>query len=825
MIKPETLKRLEFDKILRLVGYHARSQCTETAILAMTPLRDAARIRQDWGRVEEIRGLTRQRISLRISRFEDIRPLLEQVRPAGAILPPLALLQFIPVLGSLAELARQFTPRQDIPLLKGLEPAPLAFNDILEPLAATLDDEGTILDSASRELAEIRKAKRTLAARVRKKLEEIVRKHETAIFLQDDFITIRSGRWVIPVRMDSKGMVPGVVHDVSSSGETAFMEPLEIIPFVNELENLSAEEKAEEIRILRRLSGWIREDADRIRACFGTLVELDRLDSIAAYAEQYAMAMPELSETGSLRLLSARHPLLLALRADQSDAPPIVPLDITLGAVHAESMVFRDAGAEEGATQAYMTIRRGAPDDGNERIGTEAAPQVLAISGPNAGGKTIALKTVGLITAMALAGMPVPASPSSAIPLLDALLVDIGDEQSIESSLSTFSAHVAGIARILEQAGPKSLVLLDELGTGTEPLQGAAIGCAVLHELQSRGAVVMATTHLTEIVGFVQQTPGMQNAGMEFDSASWTPRYRLVMGEPGQSHALETARRYGLPETVLQFARELLGDAGTAFAGVIEELRQKRNALADELAGQQTERQRLNEQAQALEQQRAELDELRRRIAEQGRDEARALVTATRRELNSLLDEYRKERRKETADKLRERAGQLEASFAPADQQAPAADTLRPGQQVHLRLLDRDATVVAVDQARQKVRVRAGSIELEVPLHGLTQASAAPAATKRPAQAAIRMAQTVASASSELNLIGKRVDEALTLLEAFVDQAVLAGEREIRVVHGLGSGVLQQAVREFLGRHPQVATWRSGAPHEGRDGATIAELE
>jgi DNA mismatch repair protein MutS2 len=317
----------------------------------------------------------------------------------------------------------------------------------------------------------------------------------------------------------------------------------------------------------------------------------------------------------------------------------------------------------------------------------------------------------------------------------------------------------------------------------------------------------------------------MQNAGMEFDSASWTPRYQLVMGEPGQSHALETARRYGLPETVLQFARELLGDAGTAFAGVIEELRQKRNALADELAGQQAERQRLKAQAQALEQQKAELDELRRRIAEQGRDEARALVTATRRELNSLLDEYRRERRKETADKLRERAGQLEATFAPADQQPPSADTLKPGQQVHLRLLDRDATVVAVDQARQKVRVRAGSIEMEVPLHGLALASAAPAASKRPAKAAIRLSQTVESVPSELNLIGKRVDEALTLLEAFVDQAVLAGEREIRVVHGLGSGVLQQAVREFLGRHPQVATWRSGAPHEGRDGATIAELD
>lgn len=785
MIPTETLKRLEFDKVLRLVAAHARSQSSAAAIQAMAPLQDATKIRLDWGRVEEIRGLARQRITLRISRFADIRPLLDEVRPEGAILPPFALLQFIPVLGSLDELARQFAPRQDIPLLKSLGPPPVAFSDILEPLSATLDDEGNILDSASRELADIRKAKRSLTARVRKKLEEIVRTHETAIFLQDDFITIRSGRWVIPVRMDSKGMVPGVVHDVSSSGETAFMEPLEIIPFVNELENLAAEEKAEEIRILRRLSSWIREDAERIGACFGTLVELDRLDSIAAYAERFNLAVPELSDNGSLRLLSARHPLLLALRADQPDAPPVEPLDLELGT------------------------------DFN----------VLAISGPNAGGKTIALKTVGLLTVMGLAGMPIPATPSSRIPLLTDLLVDIGDEQSIESSLSTFSAHVAGIARILDQAGHGSLILLDELGTGTEPLQGAAIGCAVLQELQKRGALVMATTHLTEIVGFVQRTPGMQNAGMEFDSATWTPLYRLVMGEPGQSHALETARRYGLPESVLQVARDLLGDTGTAFAGVIDELRQKRNALTTELAAQQTERQRLNERAQALEQQRAELEELRRSVLEQGRAEARSVVAAARRELNSLLDEYRKERRKETADKLRKRSAQLEAAFAPADQQAPPVEALTPGQRVQVRTLGREATVVSVDAERHKVRVRAGSIELEVPLQGLVLSASATTAVKHPAQPAIRMAQAVESAPSELNLIGKRVDEALSLLETFVDQAVLAGERELRIVHGLGSGVLQQAVREFLDRHPQVATWRPGAPHEGRDGATIVELD
>lgn len=783
MISHTTLSRLEFTKVLQVIARHARSEATAAAISTTVPLPDADTIELNWLRIEEIRSLLRQRITLRISRFSDIRPLLDQVRPSGAILTAFGLLEFIPVLGSLAELFRQLSPRDDIPSLRRLEPFPVAFNDILEPLSTTLDDEGNILDSASRELAEIRKAKRTLAARVRRKLEEFVRRHETAVFLQDDFITIRSGRWVIPVRMDSKGMVPGVVHDVSSSGETAFMEPLEIIPFVNELENLSAEEKAEEIRILRQLSAWIREDADRIAACFVTLVELDRLDCIARFSEQHNLAVPELNQNGRLRLLSARHPLLLVMRSEQNDAAPIVPLDLELNSA-----------------------------------------QVLVISGPNAGGKTIALKTVGLITAMALSGLPVPASPSSSLPLLDSLLVDIGDEQSIEQSLSTFSAHISAISRILEQAGTRSLVLLDELGTGTEPLQGAAIGCAVLQELQQRGAVILATTHLSEIVGFVQQTGGMQNAGMEFDSATWTPLYRLVMGEPGQSHALETARRYGLPASVLQNARGLLGDAGTAFAGVIEELRLKRNALKDELAWQQQERQRLETMALELERQKTDLARLRQETIEKARQDARDTITAARREMNQLLDQFKQDRRRETAEKFRQRSEALEAGFAPAGQQAPAVETLKPGSRVQVRSLGREATIISVDHSRGKVRVQAGSIEMEVPLHGIILDSNA-GQTKSTKKPEIRMKLQPEEAANEINLIGKRVEESLIELEGFVDQAVLAGQREIRIIHGIGTGTLLRAVREFLGRHPQVVSFRSGEPHEGRDGATVAELE
>jgi DNA mismatch repair protein MutS2 len=314
---------------------------------------------------------------------------------------------------------------------------------------------------------------------------------------------------------------------------------------------------------------------------------------------------------------------------------------------------------------------------------------------------------------------------------------------------------------------------------------------------------------------------------MEFDSSTWTPLYRLVMGEPGQSHALETARRYGLPESVLQFARELLGDAGTAFAGIIDELRQKRNALTEELNGQQAERQRLEAMAAALHRQEAGLALLRQETIEKARQEARDTVTAARRELNQLLDQFRQDRRKETAGRLRERAEELEAAFAPSDQQPPDANALKPGSVVYVRSLGRDASIVTVDLPRQKARVRAGSLELEVPLHGLAPKqghASGDKAQRDKNRSAVSCPLSLAPCPSELNLIGTRVEDALTSLEGFIDHAMLAGQREIRIVHGIGTGALLRAVREFLARHPQVTSFRPGEPHEGRDGATIVEL-
>ncbi len=360
------------------------------------------------------------------------------------------------------------------------------------------------------------------------------------------------------------------------------MEPLEIIGLANELENLVAEEKAEQIRILRELCGWIREDADRIEAQFRSVVHLDLVNSIARFADLLEAETPGINEKGEIRLKEARHPLLLLLRRERG-GKEIIPLDLTLGErMSGEPVVdadfFAGQGGKEEATEAYREVRRGADDAANAGMREKPHRQnrIMVITGPNAGGKTIALKTTGLLLLMALSGIPVPAAATSTFPLIGELLVDIGDEQSIEASLSTFSAHVANISRIIQRADRRTLVLMDELGTGTEPGQGAAIACAVLHELHEQGALVLATTHLTDIIGFVHKTPGMVNAAMEFDRRTFTPLYRLKSGEPGQSHAIEIALRYGLPERVVEFARGMVSRLESDFHDLLAELKEER---------------------------------------------------------------------------------------------------------------------------------------------------------------------------------------------------------------------------------------------------------
>jgi len=803
MISNETLHILEFDKILAAVAGFANSDATRQAIREVRPFDECSAIETRFGQTEEIRRLHQIGIRLPLSPFEDITDIMALVRPEGAVLNPTDLVPFKPLLRIMVAVSRQFGYRTDIPLLGEMAGHVTGFPHILEPLEASLDDEGNFLDTASRLLFEIRTNKRALTARIRKRLEEIVREKHTAIFLQDDFITLRGGRYVIPVRMDSKGMVQGVVHDVSNSGETAFMEPLEIISLANELENLVAEEKAEMIRILRAICRSIRDDADEIDRQFAAVVRLDLVNSIARFADLLGAETPQIGTTGEIRLREARHPLLVLLRRERG-GKDVVPLDLELGTVPAGSVVFGDQGGEAADTGAGKEPNR-----------------LMVITGPNAGGKTIALKTTGLLVTMALSGIPVTAAGTSVFPLVSRLLVDIGDEQSIEASLSTFSAHVANVARILEQAGGETLVLLDELGTGTEPGQGAAIACAVLHDLQERGALVLATTHLTDIVGFVHKTAGMVNAAMEFDLTTLTPLYRLTAGGPGQSHAIEVARRYGLPDRVIVFAQGMVGRLDTEFHSLLAELKEK-GRRHDEALVELTRRKReMAEKERLLAERLATAERERRETRENALREAKEIIQGARREMNSILEEARQERRREARARLAEAERQAEERLREMrPDEGLAVDIVQVGDVVYVRRIGYDAAVTAVDRKHRRLRVRAGLMEMEIDL-----AEAAPPVGKGvQGKERGRGPGREEPVSRELNIIGKRVDDALPELERFLNRASLEGTAEVRIIHGKGTGALMRAVRDYLGDHPLVREFRRGEPYEGGEGATVVTL-
>lgn len=802
VVAEHTLQQLEFDKILGLIAASARSEASEEAVRRLRPLADRETIETRLIQIGELLRMSQEGAPLRIGRFADIAALLAKVRPEGAVLEGYELAGFVPVLSALDEVLEQSSGREDIPRLKELISGLTGFPDILRTLERSLDSEGGVLDSASYRLAEVRGQIRRLEARIRKRLEELVRDEEVAVFLQDDFITQRSGRWVIPVRMDSKGQVEGVVHDVSKSGETAFVEPLAIISSSNELENLIAEQKAEEIRILRSLSAAIREAAGALEAQFRTLVYLDVLRSIARVSERLRMEVPLINDEATVHLVRGRHPLLqLALERDAGEEHPdrrrpdndsVVPLDV--------------------------------------RLGVEST--VMVITGSNAGGKTIAIKTVGLLLSMALSGMPVPADSASSFPLVRRLLIDIGDEQSIEQNLSTFAAHIANISGILKNADARTLVLIDELGTGTDPEEGAALACAVLKELRVSRALVFATTHLTQIKGFVHRSEGMLNASMEFDQQMLRPLYRLRVGEPGQSHALAIAGKYGLPAGIIESAKGLLGGVKVEFDNLIADLNGKRAAYEQALAELERQRTEAEEKSRRLTALVAEAEERQREALARAYRDAADIIAGIKREMHVLLEEAKKkerERSREAIKKAEQLQEQVAAGLREYDREsrrAPAIDEIAEGDVVYVRSLGYDAPVAGVSLKHNRVRVRAGNKEIEVPVADIELKRGRPAEAKRESVTvtAAERAGGPDRAGSRIMLVGLRADEALSRLEPFLNHAALEGYNEVTIVHGVGAGILQKVVREHLDGHPLVRKFRSGEPQEGGSGVTVVTL-
>src|SRR3989337_652069 len=787
MIPQTSLNSLEFNKLLEIIARHAHSDASEKAILAIAPLSRKEDIEKRFSCIEDILLMSNNDTPLSVLPFKDIEPVLQKVRPEDAIPEPYELAWLMDFFQAVHEASAQIRKDASLIALNELTADLTDRKEFLGILSRSIDREGNVLDTASPELAELRAEKKRLETRVRKRLEEIVRDEETAKLLQDSFISQRSGRWVIPVRMDSKGQVPGVVHDVSRTGETAFVEPIAIIGLSNEYENIVAEEKAEVMRILRELGSHIREIADGVEEEFRVLVYLDVLNSIALVAQQFHMQIPEINEENVIHLVKAKHPLLLYAAAQKNKAKEIIPIDVHLG----------------------------------------GDKTVMVITGPNAGGKTVTLKTIGLVSMMALSGMPIPADATTNIPLFHALLVDIGDRQSIADNLSTFTAHLSNMMEFLKKADTATLVLIDELGTGTDPEEGAALACTILKELKERGALIFATTHLTDIKVFAHKEGRMLNASMEFDQNTHAPLYRLRTGEPGQSFALETAKRYGLPESLIQSAKEMLGKRKADLENLIHDLDQKRRRYEEAIEGLERQSEALKEREEKVDELLKDADLRKREILAKAYKEASEIITDIKRQMQNLFEEIKKSDKERAKGFLKEAASAQEQviekikQYEVSEIEPISMDELKEGDVVFVKPLGYDAAIVKLLKKKNRLKVKAGSFEMEVPI---TDAGVKKGRDIASRAGSVRQKISEETAESQINLIGLRVDEALPRLEKFLNHATMAGLSEVTIIHGVGMGILAKAVQEHLSEHPLVKSYRAGEQSEGGGGLPMVVL-
>jgi len=782
------LRALELDKVIaRLEGLCTSSLGRELA-RRLTPSPDFQEVVRRQKETAEARKLLSLRPGLSLASAADVRELVRQAAK-GHVLRPQELRQVAETL-SLARSVRGLVGglRELLPTLAATALRIADFAPLVRELQRCIDQRGEVVDEASPVLQELRREVKRAHDRLLHHLERIVASPLGRQVLQEPIITMRGGRYVLPVRAEMRHHLPGIVHDTSSSGATVFVEPLEVVEEANRWRELQLEEAREVERVLRRLSALVGEQAGAIVRAVRALARLDLALAKARLAEELRCPLPALGgepdwlrpQPSLLRLVEARHPLLRG---------EVVPISLHLG--------------------------------------EEAGFRVLLVTGPNTGGKTVALKTVGLLCLMAQAGLPVPAAEGSVLPVFDGIYADIGDEQSIEQSLSTFSAHMGNIVDILCRLTPRSLVLLDELGAGTDPAEGSALARALLLHLLERGCLVVATTHHSELKALAHATPGMMNASVEFDPQTLAPTYRLRIGLPGQSNALAIARRLGLPEPILEEAVRSLSPSHReveALLGHLEEERRRAEALrrAQEEAHRQAEalRRELEAELESLRRQKVRaLDEARHRLAEE-LAKARRLLQQVEKEVERARRRARRRplaRARRLLQEVEEAAQRLEEERAQA---RPPVAHVTPGQRVWVRDMPIAGEVLASPNEAGEIEVQMGRLRLRVPLSEVERVEEGAA----PPPEGVRAPPPPPPPPAEVEIRGLTVEEALPVVERHLDAAFRAGLRHLRIVHGKGAGVLRRAVRDLLSSHPLVKSYRPANPQEGGEGVTVVEV-
>ena len=789
---------LELDKVLvRLTEFTACEDARELA-MQLTPETDLAMAQSLMNQTRDAHMLLARFGGPSFGGLRNVSNALRRAQ-AGSVLNMRELLDIASVLRTIRGLSNWRDSNAGVESVLDSLFGALTPNKYLEDaISNAILSEDEMADNASAELASIRRKIRVQESKIREQLEKMTRSSNYSKYLQENIITMRNGRYVVPVKSEHRADVPGLVHDTSSSGATVFIEPMAVVSANNEIKVLQSAERDEIDRILLELSVSAGSFCDAIENSYACAVELNVIFAKAQLAYSMKAAVPELNDKGIIDLKAARHPLI--------DPKKVVPVDIRLG--------------EDFST--------------------------LVITGPNTGGKTVSIKTLGLLSLMAMCGLMLPVRDQSRISVFREVLSDIGDEQSIEQSLSTFSAHMTNIIDILERTDDRSLVLIDELGAGTDPIEGAALAMAVLEHLAAKGARIAATTHYAELKAYALQTPGVENGCCEFDVQTLRPTYRLLIGVPGRSNAFAISERLGMRKEVVDRARELVDDSNIRFEDVVDKLelsrlnmekeRENAEAISRDADAALQEARRIRDEA--LAQRDKELENAKSqalRITEQARREANALLTE--------LEKLRKERDKtKDAAELARRARRVvrrgvDAIDAAADPVVSLYDPDEPyelpralevGDNVLIASLGKQAKVLSLPDRNNNVEVMAGTAKMRIKLAELRLVTEQPKQEKKggrrvPGTTGERELHLVAE--TRLDLRGMMVDDCLIELDRFIDHALRSGVTDFTVVHGKGTGALRSAVRQYLKKSPYVKTSRPGLYGEGEDGVTIVTLK
>ena len=777
-MRERDLLALEFDKVLQLLADYALSSAGREACLALKPQIAEPFVEEDSERTWQCFRLVEERLSLPLGPFPDIRPTCEKADHSGVALEGQKLRDVLAVVTRARLLAGFF--RRDAAAfdrLKGYADRLPALPDLEAALDRCLDENGSLKDGASATLRSLRRQVHSLGEDIERRLQRTLRSSEAQEVATDQFVTIRNNRFVIPVRPNFQARLPGIVQDRSGSGETVFIEPLFAVELNNRLLLAQKEVAAEEHRILVGLTVLVRENLDQLKQTFATLTEIDVLHAKVVFAQEYGAIKPSFGS--AIQLRGARHPLLAA-----SDTE-VVPIDVILP---------------------------------NDKRG-------LIITGPNTGGKTVALKTLGLICLMAQTGFLIPTDEANELPIFRSVFADIGDAQSLEHSLSTFSAHITNVRDMLATLAEPALLLLDEPGGGTDPAEGGALANGLLTVLKDRRVSLALATHLSPVKLFAVGDGSYQIAAVAFDLETLQPRYQLQYDVMGQSLGLPLARRLGLPEAVCRAAEAALSAEARQFSEALTRLEATSISLERERTRIQSEREQATAQRARQERLVAETEEKCRQLWQDEAREAKLLVRRVREEGREVIAQLRKnlhtppdEARRDLSRFLRERHKEI-AAKEQTFQTEPVTDTPPPqiGDEVEIRGGKIRGTLLTLNGS--KARVRRGGTTFEVPVVQVRRTS-----EKKPAPG-VRVAVDHAPPSQpEINLLGLRVREALPRLEVFLDHALLNNQSSVRIVHGMGTGALRRAVRAYLSDSPYCASFNEAPRSEGGGGATVAEL-